>query len=143
MTTITLKIETEKNVPADVLIEHIAVALKKLIPAKEAKPDFTVTLVGSKTHPFDGPELFDDVRSVPYDLFASGGVLTGNGPLAGEVHKGDYIIPKSAISEGLPRLQELFDAKRADRELKRPIEGPTEPLSEGDWDLDADTAGED
>lgn len=54
MSTVVLAFEFGKNPPpADVLIEHVAFAVRN---------DFKETeLVAVRNHPFEGPEVFDDV----------------------------------------------------------------------------------
>lgn len=60
-----LTVRSESPVPQDVLVEHVAVALQDF---KEVKmtvlPTVQTTMTASKKpHPFDGPEVFDDVET--------------------------------------------------------------------------------
>ena len=60
----------EKNVPSDVLVEHLGYALRvfgvKDITIAGSQPDPEA----ERYHPFDGPEMFDDyVEATPETAF--------------------------------------------------------------------------
>lgn len=60
-----LRITTENEVPDDVLVEHIAVALRDFKFAGK------VDVQMARNHPFEGPEVFDDYRPAsPTDVGA-------------------------------------------------------------------------
>lgn len=72
-----LTVRSEHYIPPDVLVEHIAVALKSL--NFTGKIDITMNSA-TKPHPFDGPEVFDDSPQLeeytgPKRDFATGGFL--------------------------------------------------------------------
>lgn len=51
-----LRITTENEVPDDVMVEHIAVALRDFKFAGK------VDVQMARNHPFEGPEVFDDYK---------------------------------------------------------------------------------
>lgn len=62
-----LKLHSEQPVPQDVLVEHIAVALRAFQEVKvTVLPQVTTVepvdppIPTPRVHPFDGPEVFDD-----------------------------------------------------------------------------------
>lgn len=165
MTTYTLRVEhVPEDVPTDVLIEHVAVALRKMQKGRRALKRINVWLESStptRQHPFDGPEVNDDVPFAgdSYTIFSGKreDEWEDNGikawvpevPESVEVIEVeldlDDIVDKvyTAISEDFPYLSELFRAKKEDREVKRPT-SITDPVPEGEWDLDSgDNVGED
>lgn len=76
-----LTVRTENNVPADVLVEHLAVALRSfhflsligITIDSVTHPEETMT----RNHPFEGPEVFDDEPKPASGSLASGGYVTG------------------------------------------------------------------
>ena len=149
MTKYTLEIEYPYEVPDDVLVEHLGQALKKLslrhkvtappkpsvkIVAKNAYKlregdgavhnDYRAPRIG-RSHPFDGPEVFDDDVTEHTTLDIMDQVFT-------------------AISQDFPHLSELFNTKRQEHNIARrsDLSGPP---GEGDWTLpeDAGHVGED
>lgn len=67
MKTYYLEVASENPIPPDVLIEHLAVALREFKFAGEtsiALRGQTTTLEHNmaRQHPFDGPEVFDDYK---------------------------------------------------------------------------------
>lgn len=65
MTDYPLRITTENPIPDDVIVEHIAVALRDFKFAGK------VDVQMARQHPFDGPEVFDDYvpAGMPEDPF--------------------------------------------------------------------------
>ena len=107
-----LTVRSEHPIPHDVLVEHIAVALRDFRFA--GKVDVQMA------HPFEtGPVLFDDEQAEEYTgpQPLSNGGYTGNiGTVVGEVHKGDNIIPKAAIDKaGFPNLLAFLDMRGKNR----------------------------
>lgn len=134
-----LTVRSEEPIPEDVLVEHVAVALR------DFKFTGKVDVQVARQHPFDGPEVFDDyIRpgNVPgyvydpendddtkpeYEIeppttkslsgFAKGGYTGTHGEgrftPAGIVHKGDAYIPKRAIQmAGLDALERMMNIAR-------------------------------
>lgn len=162
MTNYTIQINhVPADVPTDVIIEHIAVALRKMQKGRKALKRIDVQVVetrSARSHPFDGPEVNDDEPSytinAPHDSIT---VFSGkreddwaDTPLVGQValvpeHREvvevevdlDDVVNQvyKAIGEDFPYLAELFRAKSEDREVKRST-SITDPVPEGEWDLD-------
>lgn len=148
-----------QNVPVDVVLEHLGYCMRGLLKDRHvnytnvrihlekvhgatftsadpgaAYPSQTVCNLEARTgrqHPFDGPEMFDDVETTTTFLPTTDKVIS------------DVF---TAISHDFPYLTELFNTKRAEREertVKRPTT-TTEPAPEGEWDLDkGDEVGSD
>lgn len=108
-----ITISVEHFIPPDVLVEHIAVALRDLHFTGKSN----ITMDNAPTHwshPFDGPEVFDDT---PKPELATGGYTgthnEGHYTPVGIVHKGDRYIPKAAVEMmGLDALEKLIEASR-------------------------------
>lgn len=162
MTNYTISItNVPEDVPADVLIEHVAVAVRKMQKGRKALKRIGVRIVEKvsfRAHPFDGPEVNDDkpFEGDSYTIFSGrreeeweDTPLKGQVYAAPEVEVVEFdvtdILPDlySAIAEDFPHLAELFQAKREERELKRST-SITDPVPEGEWDLDkGDKVGDD
>ena len=149
----TVDIEIDADIPTDVLAEHIGQALKHFLkeptPQPRAKvsvnraggviPDrkYSFTEPGSgyiipksrlprngRTHPFEGPEVFDDQITI---------------------ETSEDVVKKvfDAIRQDFPYLRELFDAKREEHAVRRGAD-IQQPLDEGEWELPGeDRIGED
>lgn len=123
-------VRTEHPVPPDVLVEHIAVAIRAFnftgkvdISMTSATTDQTFE---NKAHPFDGPEVFDDTpQHEDYEGhrggFAAGGYTGSKYQPVGTVHKGEFHFPKDTIMGGpapadpyplLTRVMEVVRARR-------------------------------
>lgn len=116
-----LTITTNAAIPEEVVREAVERAVLRLIRKPAPTPTASVKIVAknvdNRLHPFDGPEVFDDVvtEHTPQDVV-------------------DAVF--RAIGEDFPRLKELFTVKRSTR--------VTEPPAEGDWELpEEDHVGED
>jgi hypothetical protein len=152
MTKYSIQIDTARDIPDDVLVEHLAHAVRQIVdPAKKrdrrGRVDVTLSNVDrGRAHPFEGPEVNDDLPEdddpeVEYTAdgrYARGGYLGGGVNVNVTSNPPDYVIPASvirAIGEDFPFLTELFRDKRNN----------AQPPAEGDWQLpeDGDTAGGD
>lgn len=109
-----LTVRSEHPIPHDVLVEHIAVALRDFRFA--GKVDVQMA------HPFEtGTVLFDDEQAEEYTgpqprQYANGGYTGSIGSVAGEAHRGDNIIPKAAVDKaGFPNLLALLDMRGKNR----------------------------
>jgi hypothetical protein len=101
MTDYTIRINNvPADVPEDVLIEHVAVAARKI--SKDRKKEFKridVKLLEKaptrkpRQHPFDGPEVNDDP---PMPDFALGGYVTGVVPRS--TFDRGYVVPEGSIT---------------------------------------------
>lgn len=66
MTIYTLEITTKRDLPEDVLVEHIGYALRGIVDPARRKADSqtvkirVVEVKRPRQHPFEGPEVFDD-----------------------------------------------------------------------------------
>lgn len=155
------------DLPDDVLIEHLAVALRKLVEERPVKappkptvrkdysgggyiprtpgyepwwlpaapnPMWKTTSTG-RNHPFEGPEVNDDLPE-GFDGKNVEGVVYGlvDGPTNfGPKTTAAMSQVMRAVGEDFPLLAELFRDKRAEQ-----------PKAEGDWQLkDDDKVGED
>lgn len=129
-TTYHVNVTLTRQIPNDILLEHLAVGLRSLgdtrvLGAKvkrrwqeEGHRAFSEPR-GQRTHPFDGPEVFDD--EVPERL-----------PITGDFW--------NALTADFPHLTQFFAHKG------RTVASPPrdEPAAEGDWALDGgDRVGED
>ena len=59
---------SDNRIPHDVLVEHLAVAMRDLNYA--GRTDIRMVSAaeaGTRRHPFEGPEVFDDVQAEEYD----------------------------------------------------------------------------
>lgn len=107
-----LAVRTENPVPPDVLIEHIAVALRDFHFLGKVGINMTSAATTetyeNKAHPFDGPEVFDDSPQLeeytgPRGTHAEGGFTgVGNYQPVGVVHKGEFHFPTPAPFDGVP-----------------------------------------
>lgn len=127
MTVYTLEVSTKRDVPDDVVVEHVGYALRGIVDPNKRRSDnggVTVRLVEAKrprNHPFEGPVTWDD--DVPET--APGVYLFNEKGVINQVFR--------AIGEDFPHLAELFRDKRTQ-----------EPPAEGDWQLNNDDkVGED
>lgn len=136
MTKYNLEIDLPVTVPDDVLVEHVGQALKKLIRKPVPEPVASVRIVaksgyklvegnmkatwrnGGRQHPFEGPEVFDD----DVTEFTTPDIM-------------DKVF--NAISQDFPHLSELFNVKRAERNIARRSD-LSGPVGEGDWTLPED-----
>jgi hypothetical protein len=97
------------------------------LAATSGDPNATYPSTSVRNHPFDGPELFDDIitEHTPADVM-------------------DKVF--TAIDQDFPHLAELFDHKRqesAEHNVTRRNDLP-EPPAEGDWTLESgEHVGED
>lgn len=165
MTTYTIQVtNVPEDVPSDVLVEHVAVAVRKMQKGRKALKRINVRIVEkvpTRKHPFDGPEVNDDPGFVMPFTDSEWAKATGENvifsgrreeewedtPLKGQVFASPEveviefdvtdILPDlyNAIAEDFPHLAELFQAKREEREVKRST-SITDPVPEGEWDLD-------
>jgi hypothetical protein len=101
-------------------------AIERLV-ATSGDPNATYPSTSVRNHPFEGPELFDDIitEHTPADVM-------------------DKVF--TAIDQDFPHLAELFDHKRkesAEHNVTRRNDLP-EPPAEGDWTLESgEHVGED
>lgn len=95
-----LAVRTEHPVPPDVLIEHLAVALRDFHFLGKVGINMTSAATTetyeNKAHPFDGPEVFDDSPQLePYDgprgTHAEGGFMGLADPFPLTTHAIDYL----------------------------------------------------
>ena len=105
-------VRTEHPVPPDVLVEHLAVAIRAFnftgkvdISMTSATTDQTFE---NKAHPFDGPEVFDDTpQHEDYE-----------GPRR-VIHKGETVYDKASITgapaDPYPLVTRVVDAIRGRR----------------------------
>jgi len=97
------------------------------VAATSGDPNATYPSTSVRNHPFEGPELFDDIitEHTPADVM-------------------DKVF--TAIDQDFPHLAELFDHKRkesAEHNVTRRNDLP-EPPAEGDWTLESgEHVGED
>lgn len=90
-----LTVRTENHVPSDVLVEHLAVALRdfkflgkyNITVDRQTHPEADMT----RNHPFEGPEVFDDE---PKPKYADGGYVPGT---HGEGRFAAYLAPKETV----------------------------------------------
>lgn len=155
---LTIKLKTD--MPVDVLVEHTAHALRAVVDPNKRKADKNSVRIDVKAvrkprqHPFDGPEVNDDLPKE--GLIFRGEDKSGweDTPIKGTLPAVDETFVEidlddvmgqiySAIGEDFPHLAELFQAKREERELHRSAE-ITDPPAEGDWELSGeDKVGDD
>lgn len=124
----TLTVRTEAPVPHDVLVEHVAVALRDFHFAgrtgvsfdsfhqEEVETDFTM----ARQHPFDGPEVFDDEPKPEYmreppttkslSGFAKGGYTGAHqeGSFI-DISPNDIISKRAAQMPGLDALEMMTE----------------------------------
>lgn len=95
-----LAVRTENPVPPDVLIEHLAVALRDFHFLGKVGINMTSAATTetyeNEAHPFDGPEVFDDSPQLePYDgprgTHAEGGFMGLADPFPLTTHAIDYL----------------------------------------------------
>lgn len=93
----TLTVRTGKPIPRDVLVEHLAVALRdlKFLGGYYITCDKVQEEPMARQHPFDGPEMFDD-------YFAP------KPPTTGTANEGGFtaIDPYSNVTEAAFQLRE-------------------------------------
>lgn len=89
-----LTVRSEEPIPEDVLVEHVAVALRDF--KFTGKVDVQVT----RQHPFDGPEVFDDE---PFPTF-----FAPQPPATGTANEGSFTIvdPYPLTTEAAMQLKE-------------------------------------
>lgn len=99
MTDYTIRFTRVPNdVPVDVLIEHLAVAARKINKERKAFRKVGVELVSAtptkagRKHPFDGPEVNDDLP------LAEGGFTSGKTSTSMIAGDAGYVVPKGAIT---------------------------------------------
>lgn len=90
-----LTVRSENPIPEDVLVEHIAVALR------DFKFTGKVDVQVARQHPFDGPEVFDDYFAPKV-------------PMVGTVNEGSFISdPYPNVTEAAMQLREDRDRRGA------------------------------
>lgn len=154
---LTIKLKTD--MPVDVLVEHTAHALRAVVDPNKRKADKDAVRIDVKgvrkprQHPFDGPEVNDDLPDGTAGLIFRGEDKSGweDTAIKGTIPRVDEAFIEvdvtdvldavyTAIGEDFPHLAELFQAKREEhkeREVRRNTE-ITDPLAEGDWELPGD-----
>lgn len=107
-----LTVRTGKPIPRDVLVEHLAVALRdlKFLGGYYITCDKVQEEPMARQHPFDGPEMFDDEPKP-----ASGGYVSGQERRIGHVGPAEHIFSKEEIQamgglDALKRLAEVLQA---------------------------------
>lgn len=162
-----LTVGLRTDMPVDVLVEHVGYALRGIVDPAKRKGYVKVKVNGirkPRLHPFDGPEVNDDM---PEPEFKVGDVveilsgkrrddwadtpIVGTLPLVPETMSAEFVeldlddvlgAVYTAIGEDFPNLADLFRAKAAEH-VARSAE-ITDPPAEGDWQLDTtDHVGED
>lgn len=138
MTTYELEITTKRDLPTDVLVEHVAYALRGIVDPNKRRAhegDVTVKVVNVKRprqHPFEGPEVFDDEpRKHRFNEYTPHHTVDYRAPVTSITDPLSQVF--RAIGDDFPHLAELFRDKRAQQ-----------PPAEGDWQLnDDDKVGDD
>lgn len=108
-----LAVRTEHPVPPDVLIEHLAVALRDFNFLGKVGINMTSAATTetyeNRAHPFDGPEVFDDSPQLePYtgprpaqlNKPSPGGYLPTRYPMSGTLTDGEAVYPLGTHAEG-------------------------------------------
>jgi hypothetical protein len=104
------------DIPRDVLVEHLAVAVQKIQKGRKALKKVGIQIIDvtndvprkGRKHPFDGPEVNDDLP----EPFARGGFLPGNASTSLVAGDTGYVLSRAQVEAmGGGNLPEFFAPK--------------------------------